>query len=327
MKIYITLDYELFFGPQSGTVDKCIIEPTKALLEILEPYGIKANFFVDSGYLVALERQKEEYGELQEDYEKIIEQIRYLASKEHGIELHIHPHWEDSFYNGRRWVFNTERYRLADFDKDEVMDIVDRYIEVLCRITNKKPVAYRAGGWSAQPFDHIRDALKVNGVLIDSTVFPKGYYKSRNQVFDFRQVPQYKTEYYFEDDLTKEVTNGSFKEIPISSTLVSPIFYWKFAKAKFFGKKEHKAYGNGSAIALDRMEMFKFMLFPSYSVVSMDGYKARLMKRALRQYNQKTGGKGNFVLIGHPKAFTPYSLNKMRDFLEMSHNIHTYITF
>lgn len=327
MNIYITLDYELFFGPHSGSVDKCIIEPTKALLELLDPYGIKANFFVDSGYLVALERQKVEYLELQKDYDKITEQIGYLASKGHGIELHIHPHWEDSFYNGKQWVFNTKRYRLADFNKNDVMDIVYRYTEILYRISTKKPVAYRAGGWSAQPFEHIKDALKQNDVFVDSTVFPNGRYKSQNQVFDFRGVPQYKTEYYFEDDLTKEVINGSFKEIPISSTLVSPLFYWKFAKAKLFGNKEHKAFGNGAAIPMDKTEMFKLMLFPSYSVVSMDGYKSKLMKRSLREYNKKTVGEGNFVLIGHPKAFTHYSLNKLRDFLDASHNIHTYVTF
>lgn len=79
--------------------------------------------------------------------------------------------------------------------------------------------------------------------------------------------------------------NGSFKEIPISSTLVSPIFYWKFAKAKLL-VKEHKAFGNGAAIPMDKTEMFKLMLFPSHSVVSMDGYKARLMKKSLRQYNK-----------------------------------------
>ena len=57
MNIYITLDYELFFGPDSGTVENCIIEPTEQLLNIVDPLGVKFVCFVDSGYLLALEKQ------------------------------------------------------------------------------------------------------------------------------------------------------------------------------------------------------------------------------------------------------------------------------
>ncbi|MER3375823.1 MAG: polysaccharide deacetylase family protein [Allomuricauda sp.] len=327
MNIYITLDYELFFGHESGSVDKCIIEPTKALLQILEPYGIKATFFVDSGYLIALERQKDKFPSLQKDYEKVTDQIKYLASNGHGIELHVHPHWEDSYYMGNKWVFNTERYRLADFNKNEVLDIVTRYTDILLRTSKKKPVAYRAGGWSAQPFEHIKSALEENEIFVDSTAFPNGHYVSPNQEFDFRGIPQYKTEYYFDTDLTVEKPNGRFKEIPISSTLVSPLFFWRLAKAKLSGKKEHKAFGNGLAIPMNKKEMIRLMLLPSHSVVSVDGYKAKLLKRAFKNYDKKTNRNGNFVLIGHPKAFTPYSLSKLEEFIECSFKNHKYVTF
>ena len=44
MDIYLTLDYELFFGEQSGTPEHCIIKPTQDLLSILDPLDIKATF-------------------------------------------------------------------------------------------------------------------------------------------------------------------------------------------------------------------------------------------------------------------------------------------
>ena len=63
MNIYITLDYELFFGPKSGTVNKCIIEPIEKLLKIVDPLNVKIVCFVDSGYLLALEKQMEKYSD------------------------------------------------------------------------------------------------------------------------------------------------------------------------------------------------------------------------------------------------------------------------
>ncbi len=87
MKIYITLDYELFFGSPSGSVDNCIIKPTEALLKLVDPYDIKLNCFVDSGYLIALEKFKTKYPQLEEEYQKITQQIQFLSANNHGIEL------------------------------------------------------------------------------------------------------------------------------------------------------------------------------------------------------------------------------------------------
>lgn len=94
MNIYITLDYELFFGKHSGSVENCIIKPTEALLKIVNPLKIKFTCFVDVGYLVKLEEQKEKYTQLKKDYQKITAQIKNLANQGHGMELHIHPHWK-----------------------------------------------------------------------------------------------------------------------------------------------------------------------------------------------------------------------------------------
>ena len=327
MNIYITLDYELFFGTQSGSVDNCIIKPTQALLDIVEPYNIKFTCFVDSGYLLALEKQKDNYPELQSDYKKVTNQIKYLSDNGHGIELHIHPHWEDSFYNGEKWVFNTRRYRLANFNETEVLDIVTRYNNALKRITGKSPIAYRAGGWSAQPFLPIKKALQANNVQIDSTSFANGYHESANQVYDFRGLSPYKTKYKIDENLAEESINGDFTEIPISSYKVSPFFFWKFAFRKIFKQDKHKAFGNGSAIAMPRSEKIRLLTTSSYSVVSVDGYKASLIAKAYKKYKKHTSNSDNFVLIGHPKAFTPYSLQKVKQFIENEHKSNTFVVY
>jgi hypothetical protein len=327
MKIYITLDYELFFGSHSGSVDNCIIKPTEALLKLVDPFDIKLNCFVDSGYLIALEKFKTQFPQLEEEYQKITQQIYFLSANNHGIELHIHPHWEDTNYDGENWVFNTNRYKLSDFSSLEVMEIATRYNEVLKRISGKSPVAYRAGGWSAQPFKHIKDALIRNNIKIDSTVYPGGHYFSANQVFDFRKVDKYKTYYKFSNDLTIEDKNGSFTEIPISSYKVPPSFYWQFAVTKFMKNEKHLAYGDGNAIKLSKKGLFKLLTTYSNSVVSIDGYKSSYLEKAFKDYKAHTNNKGNFVIIGHPKAFTPFSLRKVADFLSHTHKENSFQTF
>jgi len=327
MKIYITLDYELFFGSQSGGVDDCIINPTNELLKIVDPYNVKIVFFVDAGYINKLNVFKQQYPELEEDYKKITSQIRSLSENGHGIELHIHPHWENTVYDGEKWVFDTSQYKLQDFSKEEAYAIVIKYTTLLNSISGKKAIAYRAGGWSAQPFSHISEALKDAGIYIDSTTYPNGYHQSKHQAYDFRNITQYKTEYRFENDLTVEDSNGHFTEYPISSYRLSPVFFWRFALEKIKKNKKHISFGNGSAISKPKIEVIKLMTRFSNSVVSIDGYKSSYISKAFKKYIKNTDNTGHFVLIGHPKAFTPYSLEKTKKFIENTHQKHMYCIF
>lgn len=326
MNIFVTLDYELFFG-KSGSVEHCLIKPTDSLLESADEFNIKLNFFVDAGYLVKLQELKKEAPQLQKDYQKVKEQIQRLVKNGHRVELHIHPHWEDSYFKDNEWVFNTTRYKLNDFTKSEARIIVLRYTQVLEEITGRKPVAFRAGGWSIQPFVHIKDALAEQNIFIDSSVFPQGYHDSENQYFDFRKVPQFCTHYNFSNFVDKEEKTGEFTEIPISSYKVSPLFFWRFAFKKIFKSKEHQAFGDGYAVPKPKSEVLRMLTKSSYSVVSIDGYKAKYLKAAYRQYKKRLDGKDNFVIIGHPKAFTPYALNKTKEFFEQTVNDNSYKTF
>jgi hypothetical protein len=327
MNIYITLDYELFFGDKSGSVEDCIIKPTNDLLTIVDPFNVKLVVFVDAGYLVQLEAFKAQFPQLQKDYEKITEQIRYLSNNGHAIELHIHPHWENTIYDGQKWVFDTSQYRLQDFKKEEAYNIVTAYYNTLSRISGSIPIAYRAGGWSAQPFSHIKEALADCNVFIDSTTYPNGYHKSSNQFYDFRKVPQYKTMYRFESNLVEEVSNGSFTEYPISSYKVSPLFFWRFALEKLKKSEQHVSYGKGSAIKKPKKEILRLMTTYSNSVVSIDGYKSTFLEKALKKYIKNTDPNAHFVIIGHPKAFTPYSLKKTKALIAKHVNKHNFTTF
>ena len=162
MNIYITLDYEIYFGENHGTVEKCILYPTSELIRIAEKHNVRFCFFVDCGFVLKLDEFRKKYPQLEKDYKAITDQIKYLSDTGHDIQLHIHPHWEDSYYNGERWIIDVKRYKLVEFNETGIADIVYRYKKVLTDLTGKQIFAYRAGGWCLQPFSKLKHAFKHN---------------------------------------------------------------------------------------------------------------------------------------------------------------------
>ncbi|MCP5382487.1 MAG: polysaccharide deacetylase family protein [Kordiimonadaceae bacterium] len=326
MKILLTFDYELFFGQNSGSLDNCLINPTNYLIKILNQYDVKATFFVDVGYIDCLNRNRKDYLELDIEYNKITSHISSLSNSGHDIQLHIHPHWKDCNFNGKIWDIDTRRYRLHDFPEEEVDQIVKDYKNKLEEITGKRIIAYRGGGWCIQPFEHIKKALLSNGVIIDSTVFKGGYYQSDTHYFDFHEAEE-KTIWRFEDDPNNEEKSGSFVEIPISSIRTSPLFFWKLAMAKKMGGDIHKSFGDGTAVKADQANLIRMLTTYTSTVVSMDGYKSSLLKKAFEIYNKKYKEKDYFVAIGHPKSLSPYALKKIDEFIKHTIDQNIYTTY
>ncbi len=321
--ILITLDYELFFGSKVGSVEQCILTPTNKLLALLNKHAIKATFFVDSGYLVKLQEFRKIYPLVEEEYQKVLTQIQKLDKEGHSIQLHIHPHWEDSYHNGQEWVMDTTRYRLHDFSETEIEDIVSRYKKALTDIVGDKVFAHRAGGWCIQPFLKIKNALKKHNIYMDSTLFKNGKNDSQTHYFNFKDMPS-KTEWSFEDDPLKEEKNGFFKEVPISAYRLSPFFFWKLVYFKKFGGIEHQGFGDGTAAGGSRIDKLRMLTKYTHSVVSIDGYKASFLEKAYRSFLEKKALK-NFVIIGHPKSMSEYSLKKLEQFILNNKN-ETFIT-
>jgi hypothetical protein len=324
-KIFITLDYELFFGKKSGSVENCIIIPTEKLISILNTKNIKASFFVDSGYLLKLEELMDDFPVLKKDYNKITFQLRSLSNEGHDLQLHIHPHWEDSYFDGKKWIFNTSRYRISSFNQNEIEEIVRKHKLIIQKFAKNKVFAFRAGGWCIQPFYKLKKAFIKNNIWLDSTVFKNGKNSTKTHYYDFVGAPE-KSIWKFDEDPLVETKQGFFTEIPISSVKVSPLFFWFFAFFKKFGGKYHKSFGDGVATQGTLYEKFRKLLWYSNSVVSIDGFKSILIKRAYKNYTKKN--KENFVLIGHPKALSEYSLNILNKFINQKKlNFTTYSNF
>lgn len=324
MNIFITLDYEIYFGENTGSVEKCLLEPTKELSRIADKYNVKFCFFVDSGFLIKLDEYRKKYSVLDKDYQSVIAQIEQLSKAGHDIQLHIHPHWEDSYFNGERWIINTKRYKLTDFNQHDIADIVKRYKKVLTDITDKNIFVNRAGGWCLQPFSELKDILKDNGISVDSTVFKNGYHTTSNYFYDFRKVPN-KTSWDFENDPTRQTTDGSFKEFAIGSMKVSPLFFWKLFLLGRLNPHFHKPLGDGRAM---ENKGFRRKLLTSFThqTVSIDGYNAKLLQKALNSSVKKNIG-NEFVVIGHPKALSRFSLVQLDKFIQDNIAHHSFTNF
>jgi hypothetical protein len=325
MKTLLTLDYEVYFGRRSGTVERCLIEPTRALLAIAGRHGARLAFFVDAGFILRLRAEMRRSAVLRAQHDAVCRQVEALARAGHEVQLHVHPHWEGSRWTEAGWEIDVERFALHAFDPAAIDDIVGRYAGVLRELAGSEAAfAYRAGGWVIQPFATLRPALLRHGVTVDSTVFPGGYNAGHVQPYDFRGAPA-KSKWRFDDDPLAEAPGGAFLEMPIASHRLRPDFFWRLAAARKLGGARHRAFGDGQAIAMEGGDLLRKLLRPTASVVSIDGYKASFLDAAARAYEAR--GMEEFVVIGHPKALTPYSLEQLDAYLAKGRDVVGYAEY
>jgi hypothetical protein len=322
MDIFITLDYEIYFGRKHGTVDRCIIEPTNQLIAIAAKHNVRFSFFVDCGFILKLDEFRTKYPVLEKDYSAIVNQVKSLASANHDIQLHIHPHWEDSYYDGSNWIIKTERYKLADFSDADAAQIVQRYVNDINAIAGKKVFVNRAGGWCIQPFEKVRKTFMENGVTVDSSVFRNGSNLATPYNYDFTDAPE-KTSWTFDSNPIREQANGPFKEVAISSIKVSPLFYWKLFLNGRLNPALRKPLGDGQPIASPGYRK-KLLTAFTQQPVSIDGDNVKLLTKAMKQ-TAKLGQE--FVIMGHPKALSPFSLKALDKFIGQQKSQHHFVTY
>lgn len=225
-----TFDYELFLGNKSGLPQECMIEPTENLIRVLEPFGVKAIFFVDTAYLHRLRNNISQFDACKRDYELIKNQLQDLIRKGHYVFPHIHPHWLDAKYfpDKNQWqLSDIHRYRFhntPEGDRKLLFDVSFRILKDIIHPVNRdyKINAYRAGGWSLQPFQDYKPFFKEYGIEYDFTVMPGLFQFSNAQYFDFTRTPD-KIVYPFENDVLEEYPQGSFTEVTSSVLKISPL--------------------------------------------------------------------------------------------------------
>ncbi len=317
MKILLTLDYELFLGEKTGTTDNCLFNPMKKLLEEVLRSNAKFSIFVDAAYLFMLNELSAKYSMLARDLQKITAHLNFLKDQGHDLQLHIHPQWYFSKFDGQEWLLDKEHYKMCDVDQKQMEALFVQSKRFLDGLIGKSTIAFRAGGFSAQPTETLSNLFKVSGIKIDSSVCPGTFYDSNCQKYDYTNAPK-KSIYRFSEDICKESINGEFVEVPISMIKVSPVFHWKLAftklSVKFGGGKLYRRMGDGLTVKTTGSSIMTRMTRTVHTMATIDEYKASLLKNAYKK--AKHNGNEYFCILGHPKLATLYSVKKLGEFCE-----------
>jgi len=314
-KLLLSLDYELFFGPRTGTVKNCLILPTQKIAKTAERHGARLSIFVDVLYLQRLMDETHRFPHLQHELDAIRDQLVSLKKAGHDIQLHLHPHWLDSSFDKDQWNLVTTRYKLHDFSLGALTAMVGAAKKLLTDLIGDSVFAFRAGGWCMQPFTSIAPALLAHDIWLDSTVFAGGISDDKDRWFDFSSAPV-KDCWRFSDDPNQEDPQGPFVEIPISAMRVTPPLFWRMAiNRKILSQTVHQPFGDGSPMVWGSSYFWQRLTHSTISVASMDGFKAGLLTKAFHDEQAAASTKQLFHAMGHPKALTPHSLGQLNDFL------------
>lgn len=296
-----------------------MLEPTNTLFKLAEGKSVRLTFFVDVGYLIAAEK----YRQLNADVEKVKAQVQEMISRGHEVQLHIHPHWEESVYANGKWSFGTEKhYKLTDFEAEQRKTIVRKYKSYLDELIGMKTKVFRAGGWCIQPFEDLREVFLELDLTIDSTVIPGDFFQTDAYAVDFRMAPN-KAHYSFDTDVTEE-TQGPFREFPIASMRYSPLFFWRLYVLGRLFPKQHKMIGDGQFLSQGGRKKRVLTSFTT-GHVSTDGYFASKLEAGLNLCENKDFE--SMVIIGHPKGNTQFSVRRLERFIQRNHTKHQFVTF
>lgn len=320
MKAYITLDYELFMGRNVGTIKNCLINPMNALTKMLDIYGIKCNIFVDAAYLLKLHQLKDEFIQIEEQYKLLTKHIQDLSKQGHAIQLHFHPQWLYSTYDGG-WKMDFEHYKISDMPKRDVETFLPQAIELLQSYSINKISAFRAGGYSFPNEQRFLDILRKYSIQIDTSVLKGAKIESKFQTYNYLRIPSI-SPYNFEDNLSISNDNGYFTEYPISTIKMIGYRYWFLKRTlnrhynTLFGTSK---YGDGCGIGIpggvfERIKN-KINRLITFSVVpaTIDGVLSLHLEDVYKHNYSKNNN--SFVIIGHPKNLSKKSIEIFEDFI------------
>jgi hypothetical protein len=235
MKTFIlTIDYELFLGSRTGTVEKCMVEPTYRLSKILDINNSKMTVFWDILHYYRLKELENNYTNLKNDRKLIDEQILFLISKGHDIQLHIHPQWLDAKYYDGKWKFEYDHFNIHTLSEEENPERIDTILgcitkakqlmekEIKMYVPDYIVTSYRAGGFRIEPFAKLKKAFEYNNICIDSSVLPGMINNNRINFYDFRNYPAHNY-YHFENSPSELSGEGRFIEFPVA-TFSIPVY-------------------------------------------------------------------------------------------------------
>jgi len=320
-QLMLTSDYEVW-GDGSGCVEKCVIEPTQAMMDIAERHDAKITFFLDVCEFWAFEKLESE-GRFTNNYRPATlmkQQLKQAILNGHDVQLHFHPQWLNYTFNSnyswdldqRYWKLpEVKYYHNGDWSIEKLFKEGIQTLNTMFKSVDPKykVVAFRAGGWCIQPEENIIKAMVDSGIQVDSTVASGRKNLMEPYSYDYTSIPSLP---YWQ--VGKKITqNGNEKllELPICTSELSIMdkINFKFQKLKYrskflpagcvkrLGKKGEKL----------KLKSFQKSIAGPWMLNYSDGTTYSEMRKITELYMMKfVGTEKNpvpIVAISHPKTF------------------------
>lgn len=274
--------------------------------------------FVDATYLLKMRELKDRFPQLQKDYESVTNHVKRLDAEGHAIQLHLHPQWCYSSFNGSKWVLDKDHYKLSDMPLEEQKKLIHEGVQLLNSLVTRKVTAFRAGGYSVENFPDLYDTFLEEGIVADSSVLRGEHYESKYQTYDYRNIPALSS-YRFSTSHKVKDDDGRMIEYPLS-VKITPFFMYlvsRIVKRKD-GKKAKKKWGDGVGIGypggkqqmiLTNLKMLTSMKsIPSY--IEYGYYLEDVYKYSVSHFKGE-----EFVIIGHRSVLVNTILDCWKDLL------------
>ncbi|MDB4498318.1 hypothetical protein N9251_03145 [Gammaproteobacteria bacterium] len=271
------------------------------------------------------------YPNLQNDIDNIQHQILDLIANGNDVQLHLHPHWIDAIYNGKKWEFKYDHFSLQTLsDDDDVSNIyglrgcVFQSLNIMKQVIHAKYPNYRinkfrAGGYKVEPFSRIASIFKEYGIYIDSSVCSGMYNLHPISSYDFRNYPV-NNKYTFDSSPMIE-GEGYFIEFPIKTIKLSGVrnLYLKMLRKLKYPNLEQNRCGKGVAFSsrvLDKKSNFRKvysnLMKSKLEMFTTDSMFPEKFKYIINQVDDYS------VLILHPKLMNTVNMSVVETMLKKS---------
>lgn len=316
LNIVLTFDYEIFFGKNLYSEDAVLFVPTEQIVSLLNEYDVCGTFYADVCSVFAYEREQPD-----SDYPDVFRnQLVYLSKHHQDVQLHIHPHWESTRWNGDTWELDENNYRIHNFvnrskgiNADSIFKRGIGFINETMRVVDNdyKCISYRAGGFCIQPITEIDVLLRENGIEIDSSVAMMQKLESNVHSYDY--IRKY-------DEINWEVMDGIY-EVPVGA--VKNNLFLRIIHGNQY-KSLHRKEIKGEAIhseVNDKFNRFEYLLNynKTYKMMSLDSMPYRQLLHGLDSYYRKYDCKNKeryIAVICHPKCIDDGILDNMKSFIK-----------
>ena len=337
IRIFLTFDYELPLGGVRGTFENALFVPTQRVIAMANQYGVKATFFAD--VLCAYRYKEWNYRNF---YVPFSQQLQEALRNRHDVQLHIHPHWLTTTFDGVSFV-PSAHFTMSCFKHDTEHGGIPGIIRLSMDNLNEiclpadehyQCIAFRAGGYAIHPdTDILLNGLYDQGIRYDSSMAKGYYFSSGLSEVDFRRLPK-QPNWVIDPENIRAPLSGKpgILEIPIATIPKTPFEIPTLFKLKKYafravenrGKMIHTDHATGLRSKVKMLLSARMLSFDNHTL-SLD-YLLKIVRHNVNLHKNKQD-ELLFALIAHPKSMGNYSFELMEGFISSVQKSYSDVEF